>query len=446
MNQSNDVKSRVAKWQNNNVEGKYQTPARQDEDAANETGKEKFPQKIERTWEDQRMEEILENERKNSKNEVNAKLNNQENYENAVIETRKSEENPRKIKRIDLKAYGFENEFTNKTIKTSAPRVVNKLDLKSFGYDGGIRRTQSNVQLNSIGTEEFKPRLIRSTHKSNLTRRNDYENEHRDAIESSRGSGDNNLTQSTEALNKFDDERGYNEFGLKSAKSVPNIAKFYSNMSSHEDEEVEGYNQTYDEFRVIKNGSVKNIASTYDLEKCNIKSSDSSVDESEIDTDNSSEREQTHGSLVNGKKKTLSDEELDNKVLPMPSVRRLAEAFSKQTEPVPISVSKVTKSSNMYKERSSTPEIQIVETPRQMHSLTARSLSKQFREGLRQIPNKVTTPPASHVAMEQPNISENQNEPVPSAKSDIVNNDTNVILPGKLKSNIIFWEQMQRKT
>ncbi|XP_026674316.1 uncharacterized protein LOC108631026 [Ceratina calcarata] len=446
LNQSNDVKSRVAKWQNNNVEGKYQTPVRQDDEGANETGKEKFPKKIEcqRTWEDQRMEEILENERKNSKNEVNAKLNNQENYENAVIETRKSDENPRKIKRIDLKAYGFENEFTNETIKTSAPRVVNKLDLKSFGYDGGIRRTQSNVQLNSIGREEFKPRLIRPTHKSNLTRRNDYENDDRDATEGSRGSGDNNLTQSTEALNKFDDERCYNDFGLKSAKSVPNIAKFYSNMSSHEDEEVEGYNQTYDEFRVIKNGSVKNIASNYNLEKCNIKSSDSSIDGSEIDTDNSSEKEQTH--LVNGKKKTLSDEELDNKVLPMPSVRRLAEAFSKQTDPVPISFPKVTKPGNVYKERSSTPEIQIVETPRQMHSLTARSLSKQFREGLRQIPNKVATPPASHVVMEQPNIPENQNETVPSTKSDIVSNDTNVILPGKLKSNIIFWEQMQRKT
>ena len=98
----------------------------------------------------------------------------------------------------------------------------------------------------------------------------------------------------------------------------------------------------------------------------------------------------------------------------------------------------------MNKERSSTPEIQIVETPKQMHSLTARSLSKQFREGLRQIPNKVTSPPASHVVMEQPNITENQMEVV-QAKSDLFN-DTNVILPGKLKSNIIFWEQMQKKS
>lgn len=102
------------------------------------------------------------------------------------------------------------------------------------------------------------------------------------------------------------------------------------------------------------------------------------------------------------------------------------------------------KSSNVYKERSSTPEIQIIESPRQMHSLTARSLSKQFREGLRQIPNKVTSPPASHVTMEQGKLTENQTEVV-QAKTDS-SNDINVILPGKLKSNIIFWEQMQRRS
>ncbi|XP_017790830.1 PREDICTED: probable serine/threonine-protein kinase clkA [Habropoda laboriosa] len=447
-NRSNDVKSKVAKWQNNNVENKYQSSVRQS-DVSNEgeKGKEKYSKKIEcqKSWEDQRMEELLENERKNSKNEINAKLNNQENYENAVIETKKSnsDDNPRKIKRIDLKAYGFENEFfSNRTIKTSAPRVVNKLDLKSFGYDDGIRRTQSNIQLNSIGSDEFKPRFLRMSNKSNLTRRNDYDSDRRDMIESNRASGDSNLTQSTEALNKFEDD-GY-DFGLKSAKSVPNIAKFYSNMSNEEDEEMQDYNQnSYNEIGIIKNGSVKN-ANNYKAEKCNIKSNDSSIDESENDTDVSSEREQSSRSIGDNTKKTLSDEEFDNKVLPMPSVRRLAQAFSKQTENIPASISKITKSSNVYKERSSTPEIQIVETPRQMHSLTARSLSKQFREGLRQIPNKVTSPPASHVAMEQPNIPENQTEVV-AAKGDNVSNDTNVILPGKLKSNIIFWEQMQKK-
>ncbi|XP_060826442.1 uncharacterized protein LOC132912762 isoform X3 [Bombus pascuorum] len=448
LNRSNDVKSKVAKWQNNNVENKYQQPVGQNDSSDEaERDKDRFS-KIESqmSWDDQRMEEILENERKNSKNEINAKLNNQENYENAVIETKKSnsDENPRKIKRIDLKAYGFENEFSNKTAKTSTPRVVNKLDLKSFGYDNGIRRTQSTIQLNSIGNDEFKPRLTRTSNKSNLTRRNDYDNDRGDVIESNRASGDNNLTQSTETLNKYENE-SYNDFGLKSAKSVPNIAKFYSNPNSQEDEEVESYNQnSYNEFGMVKKGSVRNIANNYSLEKCNIKSNDSSVDDSENETDNSFEREQSHQSMSDVKKKSLSEEEFDNKVLPMPSVRRLAEAFSKQTEPVPGPISKITKSSNANKERSSTPEIQIVETPRQMHSLTARSLSKQFREGLRQIPNKVTSPPASHVVMEQPNITENQTEVV-QGKSD-VSNDTNVILPGKLKSNIIFWEQMQRKS
>ncbi|CAK9813792.1 hypothetical protein ANTQUA_LOCUS7767, partial [Anthophora quadrimaculata] len=449
LNRSNDVKTKVAKWQNNNVENKYQSPVRQT-DTSNEVekGKEKYSKKIEKSWEDQRMEELLENERKNSKNEINAKLNNQENYENAVIETRKSNSdgNPRKIKRIDLKAYGFENEFfSNRTIKTSTPRVVNKLDLKSFGYDDGIRRTQSNIQLNSIGNDEFKPSFIRMPSKSNLTRRNDYDTNRRGMIESTRASGDSNLTQSTEALNKFEND-SYNDFGLKSAKSVPNIAKFYSNTSNEEDEEIEDYNQnSYNEIGMIKNGSVKNIANNYKMEKCNIKNSESSNDdESENETDVSSEREQSSRSISDNTKRTLSDEEFDNKVLPMPSVRRLAEAFSKQTDNTPAPISKITKSSNVYKERSSTPEIQIVETPRQMHSLTARSLSKQFREGLRQIPNKVTSPPASHVTMEQQNIPENQTEVI-AAKGDNVSNDTNVILPGKLKSNIIFWEQMQKK-
>ncbi|KOX80779.1 hypothetical protein WN51_03841 [Melipona quadrifasciata] len=425
LNRSNDVKSKVTKWQNNNVENNYQQPVRQQSDPSDETEKDrgKFAMiESQKSWEDQRMEEILENERKNSKNEINAKLNNQENYENVVMETKKSanpvDVNPRKIKRIDLKAYGFENEFfSSKTIRTSAPRVVNKLDLKSFGYDNGIRRTQSNIQLNSIGSDEFKA--------------------------SNRASGENNLTQSTETLNKFENGN-YNDYGLKSAKSVPNIAKFYSNSNDQEDEEVESYSRNSYDFGVIKNGSVRNIASNYGLEKYNVKSNDSSSDVSENETDNSSEREQSRRSMNDVKKKILSDEEFDNKVLPMPSVRRLAEAFSKQTEPVSAPISKVTKSSNVNKERSSTPEIQIVETPRQMHSLTARSLSKQFREGLRQIPNKVTSPPASHVVMEQPNLTENQMEVV-QAKSDL-SNDTNVILPGKLKSNIIFWEQMQKKS
>lgn len=284
------------------------------------------------------MEEILENERKNSKNEMNAKLNNQENFD--AIEAKKSysDDGQRKIKRIDLKAYGFENEFSlnSNGTKTSAPRMVNKLDLKSFGYDGGIRRTQSNIHLNStVNDHEFKPGHLRAMNKSNLTRHRDLENDH-DVIET-QASGDN-MTQSTEALLKFENE-AYNGFGLKSAISVPNIARSYSNASSNlEDEEVDGYSRSsYSEFRAVKNGSADNATNNYNIEECNIRS-DSSVDESGSEMDNSCEGEQT---MSNGEKKISNDSDFDRKMLPMPSVRRLAEAFSKQSEPATALASKV---------------------------------------------------------------------------------------------------------
>jgi len=93
------------------------------------------------------------------------------------------------------------------------------------------------------------------------------------------------------------------------------------------------------------------------------------------------------------------------------------------------------------KDRSSIPEIQIVETPRQMHSLTARSLSREFREGLRQIPKKLTSPPVSRSLIEERPT--NRMEVVRSNQED---NDITVISPGKLKSNIIFWERMQKRS
>lgn len=337
------MKSKVARWQkNNSVDSKCQSPARPSE-AINdvEKGEEKYLKRSDsqKAWEEQRMEEILENERKNSKNEVNAKLNNQENYD--VIETKKSnaDDSQRKIKRIDLKAYGFENDFflnENRT-KTSAPRVVNKLDLKSFGYDGGIRRTQSNIHLNTMHDNEFKRRLAS---KSNLTRHHDFE--HDSNVMETRASGDNDLTRSTEALNKFRNDT-YNGFGLKSAKSVPNIARCYSNASSsHEDEEVEGYSQnSYNGLGMIRNGAAKNVTNNYSVDKCTVRSSESSIDESGNETDNSSEKEQSHQSTTNGEMKASNDNDLDKKLLPMPSVRRLAQTFNKQPEPAPVPVSKV---------------------------------------------------------------------------------------------------------
>lgn len=93
------------------------------------------------------------------------------------------------------------------------------------------------------------------------------------------------------------------------------------------------------------------------------------------------------------------------------------------------------------KDRSFTPEVQIVETPRQMHSLTARSLSREFREGLRQTPGKLTSPPVSRSLIEERPT--NRTEVVRSKQEG---NDTTVISPGNLKSNIKFWEQMQKKS
>ncbi|XP_018402338.1 PREDICTED: uncharacterized protein LOC108779406 isoform X2 [Cyphomyrmex costatus] len=91
--------------------------------------------------------------------------------------------------------------------------------------------------------------------------------------------------------------------------------------------------------------------------------------------------------------------------------------------------------------RSATPEIQIIKTPKQMHSLTARSLSKEFREGLRQMPGKLTSPPVSRSLIEE--RSANRTEVIRSKQES---NDTTVISPGKLKSNIIFWEQIQKRS
>ncbi|XP_066587337.1 uncharacterized protein [Prorops nasuta] len=292
----------------------------------------------------ERVEEFLENERKNSKNEINAKLNNHED-----VETCKSEN--QKIRRIDLRAYGFENEINRNSNETRAAprRVINKLDLKSFGYDSGVRRTQSINQIDAIkkctsNGQDDKSNL-RFSSRSVFTERN--------------------LTHSTEALNKLGES--YNDtFGMmSSAMSVPNISQsdIYQPRQDRSD-----------------------------------------------DSGNSCE-------------------ELSR--LPMPSVRRLAEAFDKSMEYSSLPPSKDT-TPRGNKERACTPEILIVEPPKQLHSLTARSLSKQFREGLRQIPNKVVPSPI-HPTREKVFKDEQPDSP-------------QVIAPGKLKSNISFWEEIQKRS
>lgn len=87
----------------------------------------------------------------------------------------------------------------------------------------------------------------------------------------------------------------------------------------------------------------------------------------------------------------------------------------------------------MVKDRPTTPEIQIIKTPRQMHSLTARSLSKEFREGLRQISVKPQVQSLIIEATEK--NSTNLDKSI----------DIDVIAPGKIKNELEFWEQLQKR-
>ncbi|XP_036138696.1 uncharacterized protein LOC105834785 isoform X5 [Monomorium pharaonis] len=374
----------------------------------------------ETTWKDRQRtdDDILENQRKNSKNEINAKLNNQE----QSIEVERKDEKERKgVRRIDLKAYGFENEFFSDQRKPiRQQRMVNRLDLSSFGYQDGIRRAHSNNQLDQP---------LRNNEKSNLTRSAGYKGY---LIDTPRSLGFKGFANSTRGLNELRDDVEDANSRLTSAKSMPNVAE---DVCYHANPVY--VNDTQD------NLTANNLLDLTE-ERATTEERDASVeddisllndyDEISSDVDRSFEDIYIRTKAQSGEK----DEELRV----MPSVKRLAEVFgSRQTSELatamPAKVAKV----DDVKDRSSTPEVQIVETPRQMHSLTARSISKEFREGLRQMPGKLTSPPVSRSLIEERPT--NRTEVVRSKQED---NDIAVISPGKLKSNIIFWEQMQKKS
>lgn len=166
----------------------------------------------ETTWKDhQRTDDILENKRKNSKNEINAKLNNQEHN----LETEYKNDKERKVRKIDLKAYGFENEFTNEKKTIRQQRVVNRLDLKSFGYQDGLRRTCSNNQLDQSSRND-KSNLIRR-----LIERSGFKGF---LIDAPKSLGCKDFAKSSKDLNKLRDK--VEEVGLRliSIKSMPNVA------------------------------------------------------------------------------------------------------------------------------------------------------------------------------------------------------------------------------
>ncbi|XP_053598965.1 probable serine/threonine-protein kinase DDB_G0282963 isoform X2 [Microplitis demolitor] len=401
----------------------------------------------------QNNNKYFERERKNSKNEINAKLNNQgTNYITSDNKNTFDEDNKRKIRRIDLRAYGFENEFyvnnnnnhnNNKDFE-KIQRIPNKLDLRSFGYDSGLRRTQSNNHLDSKVNNSFV--------KLKISDDNNNDTSGTEEVIRKINLNDDYWARSTEALN---DEKKiiFEKFNrIKAAKSVPNIVSaktenYYttaSSSTSDEDEKhfVEQLTRDNDEIKMYGNDSIKErIIKLIDGEVTN--SSDFNSYETDSQSSKTESTEELPRRFSTLKEIKYSLESLDgvdkfsDKELPMPSVKKLAQAFN---TPETTKTSKLSK--NLNKERPNTPEIQIIKTPRQMHSLTARSLSKEFREGLRQISVKPQAPQLQSLNIEQSKllIASEKNSSNLDKSLDI-----DVIAPGKIKNGLEFWEQLQKR-
>lgn len=255
-------------------------------------------------WKDhQRTDDSLENQRKNSKNEINAKLNNQE----QSIETERKDDKERKIRRIDLKAYGFENEFPDQKNPVRQPRVVNRLDLSSFGYQDGLRRAHSNNQLDQP---------LRNNEKSNLTRRA-YKGY---LIDTPRSFDCKDFAKSSRGLNELRDEiEGVNS-RLTSAKSMPNVSDdvcYYANpvyVNDTQDELTaktllelaEGNATTEDRDAII--GDDVSLLNDYDEISSDV---DRSFEDIYIRT-------------------KAQSEEMEVELPALPSVKRLAEAFGRR--------------------------------------------------------------------------------------------------------------------
>lgn len=228
-------------------------------------------------------DEIIDSQRKNTKNVINARLNNRGNLE----------DKPKAIKRIDLRAYGFENEFPSKNgenhfSKSKSNRVINKLDLRSFGYDSGLRRTQSINNIDARFTDHLTFR------KSNLVEQG--------CPKLTRDSSHEILTKSTENLSD-DAATNFHDFAkITSAKSVPNIDQISSRF--HDDRP-----------RYNSHGKSANFAH-----------------------ENSDGNGKYENSLCHEEVKPInrgSDEHVGKKSS-LPSVKRLAQAFNKPEEIKPI--------------------------------------------------------------------------------------------------------------
>lgn len=269
----------------------------------------------EASWNDNQTDDILEDQRKNSKNEINAKLNNQEHN----LETERKNDKERKVRRIDLKAYGFENEFMDQKKIIRQQRVINKLDLKSFGYQDGLRRACSNNQLDQP---------LRNNEKLNLTRRVAGRHAFEEyLIDAPKSLGYKDFAKSSKDLNKLQDKVEEMGLGLISAKSMPNVADetYYHANPIHVNEK----RNQQDEFvaRNLLDRAIDKAEEGTKTDECDaiVDENDSllnSYDELSSDMDRSFEniyirsKEQSRG--------------MGEKWRTMPSVKRLAEAFGRR--------------------------------------------------------------------------------------------------------------------
>lgn len=266
---------------------------RSDKDTSDET-----------TWKDRQRtnDDILENQRKNSKNEINAKLNNQE----QSIEVECKDDKERKVRRIDLKAYGFENEFSDQKKPTRQQRVVNRLDLSSFGYQDGLRRAHSNNQLDQPLQNNEKSNLARHAYRGYL-------------IDTPRSLSFKGFAKSSRGLNELQEVEDVNS-RLTSAKSMPNVADdvcYYANPVY--------VNDTQDELTANNLLDLTEESATTE-ERDTIVEDDISLlndyDEISSDVDRSFEDIYIRTKAQSG--------EMDEELRAMPSVKRLAEVFGRR--------------------------------------------------------------------------------------------------------------------
>lgn len=322
---------------------------------------------VDNSWGGQNAEELLENVRRNSKNELNAKLNNQEDPERiSLTETRKSlvSDGQKSINRIDLKAYGFANEIKHNgssASKIAAKRVVNKLDLRSFGYDADLKRIQSTGHIDEKLNNEIiaRPRIVKMKTKSNLTEHHvdsERSKSSHNLVEYVEASGDFEKTKSTEI---FNEDKNFTESfqgfgGMMSAKSMPNVAKIdhysqnLSGIRGYKDEEELIVNQLatktekFREDERLRQEMIKASAKSQGLWKSETTLFTGEKTLDGIDFGSNEDLENlivtTKYTEVLSKKEifekqtginTSSSRNINDDDLPMPSVRRLAQTFIK---------------------------------------------------------------------------------------------------------------------